>query len=706
MRVKGLRKTDIRIIAGAIVAGIMLGGCGGSSGGSSGSDSSGSMLPGVDIGDATEIHAVITKVTIASPPVVEFLLTNDAGNPVTGLPASAISFTLAKLVPGTDGNAGFWQSYINDIEEPGVGPGTEAKLQATTENGASGELVESAAGTYLYAFALDITNVTEPEPVSYVPTLTHRVSFEIRGYVPVRNPAYDFRPADNAVSGLFMREIADIENCNVCHGNLVLHGGARFELQNCVTCHNPGSTDANSGNTVDMTVMTHKIHMGKNLPSVIAGGDYCIYGFRDSEHCYGDVAYTGDIKNCSGCHDANDPVTPQASRWYEWPTAESCGSCHDDVDFVTGENHGSIGPADNSQCITCHAANPDSPVEVRNAHESVLLEGAANYRFNILAIDFLGPGTEPLVTFSVTNPQNDDEPYDLANDSDLTRSRLRLGVAWDTVDYSNVGSPVSNSQSQLTDIYDGGNLLAQDNGNYTYSLALATVAGVATGSGVVTFEGPVESDIGRLPVTSVHKYFSITDDPVNPVPRRMGTDIALCNACHVPLSLHGDARNDSLEVCETCHLPDAARRSDRGPMDMKYFIHRIHAVDDIRYPQPVRNCLACHTDEGFYPVTPDSGVLATSINRGPDETDPTDNNRISPNTSACGICHSSEGEVRHMEALGGSFDACQELDGSLRERVNFCGPGGDKTGELISESCGNCHGSGRRSDVAVVHSLQ
>ncbi len=59
-----------------------------------------------------------------------------------------------------------------------------------------------------------------------------------------------------------------------------------------------------------------------------------------------------------------------------------------------------------------------------------------------------------------------------------------------------------------------------------------------------------------------------------------------------------------------------------------------------------------------------------------------------------------------MEALGGSFDACQELDGSLRERVNFCGPGGDKNGELISESCGNCHGPGRRSDVAVVHGLQ
>jgi len=703
----GFYNPDIRVTAIFIMASVMLLACGGSSGGGSDAGPLGSTLPGVNIDDAAEINAVITKVTIASPPVVEFLLTTDAGNPVTGLPARAISFTLAKLVPGTDGQTSHWQSYINDIEEPGVGPGTEARLQATTENGASGELVESPASTYTYTFALDITNVTEPAPISYVSTLTHRVSFEIRGYVPVRNPVYDLRPADNAVSGLFSREIANIVDCNACHGDLSFHGGARNELQNCVTCHNPGSTDANSGNTVDMTVMTHKIHMGQDLPSVLAGDDYCLYGRNDTLHCYGDVAYTGDIKNCSGCHDADDPATPQASRWYEWPTAESCDSCHDNVDFVTGENHGEVGPADNSQCISCHAADADSPVEVRNAHELVLLEGAASYRFNILTVDFLTPGTAPLVTFSVTNPLNSDAPYDLANDPDLTRSRLRLGVAWDTVDYSNVGTTASNSQSQLTDIYDNGSLLAQDNGDYTYNLAVATVAGVAAGSGVVTFEGPVVSDLGSLPVTSAHKYFSITDDPLSPTPRRTSADIALCNDCHVPLSYHGGARNDSLEVCETCHLADAARRSDLGPMDMKYFIHRIHAVDDIRYPQPIGNCLACHTDDGFYPVTSDSGVLATSINRGPDETDPTDNNRISPNTATCGVCHSSDSEVAHMEILGGSFDTCQELDGSLRERVDFCGTGGDKGGALIIETCGssNCHGPGGRSDVADVHHL-
>lgn len=689
-----------------IMASAMLGACGSSSGDSPDSGSPGPVLPSVAIGDATEINALITGVSIASPAVVDFVLSNDAGNPVSGLPASAISFALAKLVPGTDGNSSFWQSYINGIEVPGVGPGTEARVQAITENGARGTLLEVAAGRYTYKFALDVTNVTQPVPVSYVPTLTHRVSFEIRGYVPVRNPAYDFRPLGNVVNGLFERNIANIANCNACHGDLRFHGGARSEIENCVTCHNPGSADANSGNTLDMAVMTHKIHMGQNLPSVEAGGDYCIYGRNNAQYCYGDVVYTGDIKNCEGCHDAADPVTPQAARWYEWPTAESCGSCHDDVDFVTGENHGSAGRADNSQCISCHAVNPDSPLEVRNAHEMVLLKGAAKYRFNILAVDFLGPGTRPRVTFSVTDPQVDDEPYDLANDPDLTRSRLRLGVAWNTLDYSNTGGAGSNSQPQLTDVYAAGNLLAQDNGNYTYSLELTPVAAVAAGSGVVTFEGRVESALGRLPVTSAHRYFAITDDPLNPVQRRMVTDISRCNACHLPLSFHGDTRNDSIEVCQVCHVADAARNSNLGPMDMKHFVHRLHAVDDIRYPQPVSNCLACHTEDGFYPVASGKGVLATSFTRGPDAFDPTDNNRISPNTAACGVCHSSDSATGHMERWGGSVDACQEADGSLRKRVDFCGPGGDKSGVLINESCAGCHGPGRWSDVAVVHGLQ
>lgn len=691
-------------IAAALATVLILTGCDGDDG------ATGQPGPpaGVDIANATEIEAIINSARVSSPPVVEFSLSDGNGNPVKNLPASAISFNFTKLVPGTDGNASAWQSYINDIEEPGVGPGTESQVQAVTENGSAGTLIDNNDGSYTYTFALDVANVTDPVPVSYEPMLTHRVSFEIRGFAPVRNPWYDFRPADNATEGLFTREIADLALCNRCHENLSLHGGARFELQECVTCHNPGSVDANSGNNVDMTVMTHKIHYGASLPSVINGDDYCIYGFRDTRHCYGDVVYPQDIRNCSGCHNAADPVTPDASSWYEQPTDAACGSCHDDVNFVTGENHGPGIATDNTQCISCHATNPDSAIEVRQAHRLPGVEGLANYSFNILNIDFLGAGTAPIVAFSVTDPANGDARYDLSNDAILKASTLRFYVAWDTVDYSNTGNGVVNSQPERTDVYDeSGNLLATDNGDLTYSLTLTTVAAEGTGSGVVTFEGKVTTADATIPVTTAFSYFGITDDPMNPVPRRTSVDIERCNDCHAITSFHGTNRNNSIEACEICHVPDAARGGDpsAGPMDMKHFLHRKHAVDDIRYPQRVSNCLACHTDDGFYPVSADSGVLPASIDRGPDTVDPTDNNRLTANTAACGVCHTSADARVHIEQNGGSFAACLESDGMVRQRIDVCGPTGDKSGSLLFESCVTCHGPGRISDAAQAHGL-
>jgi OmcA/MtrC family decaheme c-type cytochrome len=650
---------------------------------------------------------VITDVTIASPPVVRFQLADGAGDPVVGLPADAVSFKIAKLIPGTDGNPSAWQSYVNRIEEPGVGPGTEPAVQAATENGAAGTLVDLGDGSYEYTFALDVANVTEPVSVSYSPTLTHRVSLEVRGYEPVPNPIFDFRPSDGATSGLFSREIATTETCNTCHERLAEHGDARFEMQECVLCHNPGSVDANSGNSVDMTVMTHKIHYGANLPSVVSGGDYCLYGNRDRINCYGDVEYPQAITNCTSCHDAADPETPDAAGWFERPTDAACGSCHDDVDFATGVNHGSGIPASNAECATCHANDPASSLEVRQAHRVVATERRQNYSFNILNIDSGLPGTSPSVSFSVTDPANGDAPYDLNNDPDLVGSPLRFFVAWDTVDYSNAGNGIANAQPERTDVYENGVLQATNNGDYTYTIDLGGVAPSASGSGVVTLEGRVDTTDGRVPVTTGFRYFAITDDPAEPEPRRTVIELGRCNDCHEFVTFHGSNRNDSIESCQVCHNADAARAGDpsAGPMDMKHFVHRLHAVDDIRYPQRVSNCLGCHTDDGFYPTPAGTGVRATSLNQGPDPLDPTDNKRVTPNSAACGVCHSTPDAQAHMVANGGSFDACQELDGTVRQRVDACGPAGDKSGALVVESCLVCHGPGRSADTALEHGL-
>jgi len=716
-------------LTGCLLLALNLAACGGG-GGSKGNSGKAGAPAGVDINNADSINAEITDASVSSPPVVQFRLRDDNGNPVRNLPASSIRFTIAKLVPGTDGNASAWQSYINQLDNGAV--------QATRESGADGKLVENRNGSYTYTFATDITKVNNPIAVSFNGSLTHRVSFEIRGFVPVDNPAYDFRPDDGATNGLFSRDIVKTATCNGCHEKLALHGGARFETKQCVTCHNPGSTDGQTGNTVDFKVMIHKIHRGEDLPSVIGGQDYCIQGF--SLQCFGEVVFPQDIENCSTCHDADDPDTPQAANWYLQPNMEACGSCHDDVNFATGKGHAEdetgIGiVADNSQCAGCHAASPLSRIEVRQAHRLRAQEAAAQFQFNIEDITFGGLGTAPVVDFSITDPTNNDMPYDLlANGPDMTG--LRFTLAWDTMDYFNEGSGSNPAQTARTSLFSGGVLSATDNMDGTYSLPLSVIPDMTaipiTGSGAVTLEGHPAVEIGttmvNVPATSAVAYFGI-EDPADITPRRQKVDIDRCDNCHERLSLHGGNRNDNPQVCVTCHNPnatdinrrpadpaDAADGKVEEGIDFKYLIHRIHAAQivvygfgnslhdfrDVEFPQRLSHCTACHTDNGFYPVAFDSGVLATTISTGADPASPLDDVNITPNASACSACHTSADAKLHMEQNGGSFDACQAADGMISVRVDTCG---GTPGPTISETCTICHGPGRIADVAAVHEV-
>jgi OmcA/MtrC family decaheme c-type cytochrome len=685
---------------------IGLAACSGSDGsdGAPGPPGSPGPPPGVDIGNATEITAEITSVTIASAPVVEFTLTDGNGNAVKNLPADSAGFYIAKLIPGTDGNASSWQSYINIVDEPVSGsPGTETTIKAAVENGAVGTLEDNGDGSYRYTFSFDIDSVTDPVAVSYEPTLTHRFTLEVRGFAPVINPIYDFRPSDGAQSGIFTREIVKTASCNVCHESLKKHGDRRRDTRFCVACHTPGSTDASYGNTFDAKIFYHKVHRGAYLPSVENGdgsGDvFCVE--HGGQQCFDDVHFPQDIRNCSNCHDENDPETPDAANWYKVPTAEACGSCHDDVNFETGENHVG-GPRENIDCTFCHVPDKTATLGAFQKHRILTQEEAAQYSLNILDITFSVPGTAPVVTFSVTDPTDNDLPYDLEDNTDNRFGGLLFYMAWATTDYTNPGNV--NSGASRTDLYDTGAFQATPVGNFTYTLALETVPAGTTGSGIVSFAGQVTSPVGDLPVAATHQFFGIDgNDLAAPVPRRLKVDLARCDGCHQQFGFHGN-RNQNLQVCAMCHNSAAVRRNDADPMDFKHFIHRKHAVDDIRYPQRVSNCVACHTDDGFYPVTVDSGVLSTSTTRGADNTDPTDNNRISPNSATCSVCHSSASAQVHMELNGGNFDVCQAGDGTMRERVDATCPG-TMTGAIVQEGCSTCHAKGRIADVAISHSL-
>ena len=209
------------LLAGALA----LAGCEGDTGaagppGQDGQDGQDGTTALTDVTDATEVNAAITGVTIASPPVVEFRLTDARGNGLTGLEPARIRFTLAKLEDGVDGNASAWQSYINRVRDGAV--------QAYREPATDGTLVDNGDGSYTYTYATDVTNVTDPIVVTYDPSLTHRVGAEVRGLdVEVINPTYTFRPSDSATMGIFSRAMINDDSCNSCHNAQAYHGGAR-----------------------------------------------------------------------------------------------------------------------------------------------------------------------------------------------------------------------------------------------------------------------------------------------------------------------------------------------------------------------------------------------------------------------------------------------------------------------------------------------
>lgn len=682
------------------------------------------------IAEATQINATITGVTVGSAPVVQFFLTDEKKNPAKGLPSSSISFSIAQLVPGNNGGASEWRNYITRTESAGGGgPGIADQVQATTENGSNGTLIDNEDGTYTYIFATDLNTAAVP----YDATLTHRVGFEIRGLAAATsNAVYTFRPSDGATTALFSREMVKDASCNACHDKLALHGNARFETKYCVTCHNPGSTDANSGNTLDFKVMIHKIHRGKSLPSVSGGGEYAIWGFRDTKHDYSKVVWPQDIRNCRTCHDETDPDTPEAGNWMTMPTMEACGSCHDDIDFASGANHSdaNIVVSGNADCTICHSEG--GLIGSIDASHALLEQAAASaFQFNIHSIQNTVPGAFPMITFSITDPTQGDAPYNIQSDPPFVQgggaSRIAIDLGWDSADFSNTGS--GRTPASMISINPlGGGSIANGDGTYTATSSVAIPAGV-TGSGMVAIEGhpavDVENDgdFERIGVRGASAFFAITD--AAPVERRAVISIDKCNNCHKSLSLHGANRTDHIDLCAGCHNPnntDISRRpanpadapdgKKEESIDFKRMIHALHAGQEgmglvvygfgnrlhdfreVEFPGNLNNCLQCHLTDTYYPVG--TGVLATTVDTGTDLADPLDDVNITPNAAVCSACHNSLLASEHMKQNGGAFDVTQAADGTLTSA----------SAGVVVETCAVCHGKDKLADIKKVHQLE
>lgn len=345
----------------------------------------------------------VPAVTINSAPKVNFAVFSDS-QVVNSVTIGSVSFAIAKLVPGTNGDPDKWFNYVYRTETAtaGVGPNGAPVLasakQATTDakltgDAAKTQLVYNPDGYYTYTFATDITDPAKTNGVTYEPNRTHRIAIQLSyknaaGELIRVNPYFDFTiGADGksvAVDASKTRQMVDIATCNGCHDKLALHGGGRVDTQYCVMCHNPSTVDANSGNNLNLATMAHKIHSGRELH--LRGENYAIWGYRDTKFDYSEVGFPRPTRNCAGCHTAANPKTPQGDNWKTKPTKEACLSCHQSGDtsgfvsthITTLKLATSVAGLPNSACSSCHS--PTSPFSPERVHWVQELEQAALYQ--------------------------------------------------------------------------------------------------------------------------------------------------------------------------------------------------------------------------------------------------------------------------------------------------------------------------------------
>lgn len=577
-------------------------------------------------------NAGVPAVVVNSPPQVNFTVFSD-GAVVKTLTTSNARLALVKLVPGTGGNPDQWVNYVsNEVTgKAGYGPGGTPVLatarQASTDSG--GTLVYNDDGYYTYTFKTDVTDPTKTNGAVFEPNRTHRIAIQLSytnaaGETVRVNPYFDvtFDASGKSVAVTDpgkTRKMADVSSCNGCHEKLALHGGGRVDTQYCVMCHNPGTTDPESGNVLTMATMVHKIHSGRLLKKALddgkGGEDYTIWGYRDSKHPYAEVGFPQDLRNCTKCHDGSNPATPQGDNWKKVVSKEACLTCHankagsdwDTVHKAAAETL--VGPGSvakdltNANCVFCHGVG--SKWSSERVHWNQNEENAAKYRMNIESVVFNdtadGKGRSVTVKYFVSDPTNGNAAYDLVT-PDCTYpapnvcrppsgavntkfGNLQFRVTWPAM----VGQPLAVTEYTAYNI--GG------------SSANAYAAnGVNDGSNRYTITIPIPNDTPNMVVQGTARVVSLgqvkepklevkwATDPrpevvpreyVNTVMRNASKEFAVsgtlnprreivsnekCNVCHGALgttsgsntlanAFHGGARN-AVEACVVCHDPN------------------------------------------------------------------------------------------------------------------------------------------------------
>lgn len=669
---------------------------------------------------------------------VDYKIADPNGAPLdrTGITTPGVislSFLAAHIPKGQDQ----YTSYI--VRTATASSGGATAIQAAADSGGTTQTV--ATGEYIYTYATKA-------PAGFDPTDTNRIgiygSRNLTQFGLGTNRAdatFDFVPAGGTPHP---RDIVRTADCNQCHGlpngmtsvtgsaGLSAHGGNRRDVQLCIICHQPQTSDPNTGNTLDFKVFIHKLHDGSGLPSVQSGKPYQIGGPQND---WSTVVFPADIRRCQTCHNPKNGAA-QTNAWLTTPTMAACGSCHDDVNFQSGVNHPGGPQIDNTQCANCHIPQGELPFDasILGAHV-VPADTSLTWPLNpdpmvngvvvkITGVTNTAPGQKPTVAFTLAD----------INGNPLSPSALsafNLTMTGPTADYgyTNFGSDVTTPgyiQESAASSQCG------SNGACSYSFQHAIPTGAtgtyAIGAEAERTETVLPGTVTQMNVTTATPnpvvYFAVTDS--SPKPRRTVVSTANCDTCHANLQAHGGLRNNT-QYCVFCHNPsdtDASQRpsavvpSDKTQppqgINLALMSHKIHTGENLeaQFGQDyvVVGFRGSHNSFGAAFASVPSSIPNTGV-RFP-AMGPTGNVH---DTAECYMCHVSGSEavlpigknpVVDPQGLENPAPATTSACTACHLNQSAYAHAAANTDPKFGESCDVCHGTGAAYDATQVHAGQ
>jgi OmcA/MtrC family decaheme c-type cytochrome len=440
----------------------------------------------------TQVTITGAAVDSAVPPhvVVTFRVTQDGLDvPLGTLTTLKPRWTLTGLSNEPVSGLPAWRSYVLTgaplVKLPIAGPGTPDALilpndvsqPAPKQPGyETGTITALGDGAFSYTFSSPLADPFAPSGTVFDPTETLRVGLFLSGApgTPKTSATYDFAKSGPVKS----RELVVDADCLQCHASVAAHGGTRQGVKLCLTCHTwqnadpdtvdpaalAGATPASNPNPLELGRFVHRLHRGKNLPTLysssstalaptlpsatplplpflpgrnspLPGQKFSVVGYRGSERIYGVAEYrtenfqtpkavvTGvgfprDYRSCNACHqhaaNAAPALRTEISR-------RSCGGCHPDVWFGSGPpdavhlaHPGGVQQADDAACADCHVATSSTParyVDIADVHVPPYQHPRYDKPvINILAVQDLVPGKSPTVVFKITDRGGDVSP--------------------------------------------------------------------------------------------------------------------------------------------------------------------------------------------------------------------------------------------------------------------------------------------------------